>query len=157
MSPLESRAPGLVGAVLSNPDMSAGLIADGIHVHPQVLQIAWAANQTSQRFFLVSDAMAVAGTDQTSFQLGGRQITRDQNRLTLEDGTLAGADLDLTTAVRVLVQDVGVPLEQALAAATCGPGDLIKCPARLSPGVTHLTSVVRIATDLSGVEVLGNG
>jgi len=152
MSQLGSRAPGLVGAVLSNSKMSAGLIADGIHVHPATMQIIWAAKNAGEGVFLVSDAMAVAGTNQTEFFLEGRRITRSQNRLTLGDGTLAGADLDLTNAVRVLVQDVGVPLDQALAAATRVPGALINCDACLTPGATRLSSMIRIAADLSGIE-----
>lgn len=155
MSQLNSRTPGLVGAVLSDQTVSGGVIADGIHVHPATLATAWAANSEEGRFYLVSDAMAAAGTDQTAFHLDGRRITRKDGRLTLDDGTLAGADLDLTTAVRTLVTEVGVPLDQALAAATRVPGALINLPATLSPGSTLLSSVIRISSTLTDVEPLG--
>ncbi|WP_170400511.1 N-acetylglucosamine-6-phosphate deacetylase [Ruegeria arenilitoris] len=125
MSQLGSREPGLVGAALANGGLSAGLIADGIHVHPEVMRTAWAAKTAPGQVFLVSDAMAVAGTDQTSFELEGRRIGRTDGRLTLDDGTLAGADLDLTTAIHNLVTQVGVPLHEALAAATTYPASLI--------------------------------
>lgn len=151
MSQLGSRAPGLVGAVLSDRDVSAGLIADGIHVHPATMRVLWLSNGAPKRFFLVSDAMAVAGTDQSDFSLEGRRISRKDGRLTLDDGTLAGADLDLTTAVRVLSQDVGVSLDQALAAATKVPGAVINQSAKLTRRSTELSSVLRIPKGLDHV------
>jgi N-acetylglucosamine-6-phosphate deacetylase len=116
MSQLSARAPGLVGAALSLP-VHAGLIADGIHVAPEAIKVAMAA---SDRLFLVSDAMATAGTDNEEFTLNGRRILRRDGRLTLGDGTLAGADLTLPQAVAVMV-DLGTPVEVALAMATARP------------------------------------
>ena len=66
MSQLGNREPGLVGAVLASGKISAGLIADGIHVHPEAMRAAWAAKAGPGEIFLVSDAMAVAGTEETS-------------------------------------------------------------------------------------------
>jgi N-acetylglucosamine-6-phosphate deacetylase len=131
MSQLGAREPGLAGAALAG-GVPAGVIADGIHVAPETLRIALAANP--ERLFLVSDAMAVAGTDLTAFQLNGRQILRQNGRLTLEDGTLAGADLTLPHAVAVLVR-LGVRLETALAMASARPARLIGVDDRLG----HLT------------------
>ncbi len=145
MSQLGSRDPGLVGAALAEGKASAGLIADGVHVHPETIRAAWAAMAGPGRIFLVSDAMAVAGTDLTEFKLGGRLIKRRDGRLTLADNTLAGADLDLTTAVKVTTQDVGLPLETALQAATTAPANLIG----LKP-VLRLSEMQRIAANLSG-------
>jgi N-acetylglucosamine-6-phosphate deacetylase len=129
------------------------VIADGIHVHPQSLRAAWAAKTGPGKLFLVSDAMAVAGTDATEFALEGRVIRREGGRLTLQDGTLAGADLDLTTAVRVLTDTVGVPLAEALAAATSVPAGLIGRPGlgRLTPG-RKLHEVIRIGAALDRVD-----
>lgn len=154
MSQLDSREPGLVGAALANGGLSAGLIADAIHVHPAAMAAAWAAKQGPGKLFLVSDAMAVAGTEAREFQLEGRRISRRDGRLTLDDGTLAGADLDLTTAIRVLVRDMGVPLAEALAAATRVPAELIGQSAILSPGQTAEDAVIRIAADLVGAATL---
>lgn len=158
MSQMGSRTPGLVGAALTEGALSAGLIADGIHVHPATMRAAWRSKTGPGRLFLVSDAMAVAGTDQTEFRLGGRKILRRDGRLTLEDGTLAGADLDLTRAIHVLVADVGLPLEDALRAAITTPAELIGQDPRLAKGVTQLHDMIRIAPDLSGASpVLGPG
>ena len=128
MSQLGNREPGLVGAVLADGHVSCGLIADAVHVHPESMRAAWAAKTGPGRIFLVSDAMAVAGTDNTGFELGGRSIRRKDGILTLSDGTLAGADLDLTTALRTMVEQVGIPVEAALQAATSVPASLAGIP-----------------------------
>lgn len=122
MSQLTGREPGLVGAVLAS-NQFAGLIADGHHVAPETLKIACAARP--EGLFLVSDCMAVAGTDLQEFTLGGRRILRRGGRLTLEDGTLAGADLTMAEAVKTMVQRVGLPVERALAMATSIPAQVI--------------------------------
>ncbi len=116
MSQLGNREPGLVGAALTG-QVFAGLIADGIHVAPQTIRVAMAA---SDRLFLVSDAMASAGSDLTAFSVNGRRIFRRDGRLTLEDGTLAGADLTLPQALAVMIA-LGTAPEVALAMATARP------------------------------------
>lgn len=121
MSPLGHREPGLVGATLDHGAQHAGLIADGLHVHPVTIRAALAAKAGPGAVFLVTDAMSTLGSDITEFTLNGRQILRRDGRLTLSDGTLAGADLDMPTAVQVLVNDVGLPLDRALRMATSGP------------------------------------
>ncbi|MBE1290768.1 MAG: N-acetylglucosamine-6-phosphate deacetylase [Rhodobacteraceae bacterium] len=143
MSQLNSRAPGLVGATLGTGSVSAGVIADGVHVHPQSLRAAWDAKKGPCGLFLVTDAMAVAGSDITEFDLGGRRITRKNGVLTLADGTLAGADLDLTRAVQVMVENVGIPLIEALRAATSIPAALIG----LRYGQGGLPRMMRLSTD----------
>ncbi|MCV2869987.1 N-acetylglucosamine-6-phosphate deacetylase [Defluviimonas sp. WL0002] len=137
MSQLGSRNPGLVGAALDCGGLSAGLIADGIHAHPAVIRAALAAKRGPGQIFLVSDAMATAGSGIVRFTLNGRQILRNDGRLTLEDGTLAGADLDLAGALRVMTRDVGLPLDRALAMATSVPAGVAGLHDRcghLSPG-----------------------
>ena len=118
MSQMGHRAPGLVGAVLAG-EAQAGLIADGIHVHPAAIRAALAARRDG--IFLVTDCMAFAGTDLTEMQLNGRPIHRRDGRLTLADGTLAGADLRMDRAIGVLVEQVGIAPERALAMATSEP------------------------------------
>ncbi|MBO6867344.1 MAG: N-acetylglucosamine-6-phosphate deacetylase [Thalassococcus sp.] len=122
MSQLNSREPGLVGAALSSEQVTCGLIADLIHVHPVSLTAALRAK--GQGAFLVSDAMSPAGTDVESFDLMGRQVLRRNGQLTLTDGTLAGADLDLPTAVRNVV-GLGFDLANALSMVTSRPAKAI--------------------------------
>lgn len=111
MSGLHHRAPGLVGAALDRARV-IGLIADRHHVHPSAMRLALKARPGA--ICLVSDAMAVAGTGEDDLLLNGRRITRAAGRLTLADGTLAGADLTLWDAVQNLVSECGLPLEAAL-------------------------------------------
>ena len=125
MSQLASREPGLVGAALQTGSVSAGLIADGIHVHPASIRTALAAKTGPGGIFLVTDAMSTVGSDITEFQLNGRRVLRRSGRLTLEDGTLAGADLDFPTAIDVMVKQVGVALDAALSMVTSGPAGVL--------------------------------
>ena len=120
MSPLDHRTPGLAAAALLDARLMTGIIPDGIHVHPDMMRIALRA-MGGPRMFAVTDAMATIGTDMTSFELNGRQILRENGRLTLADGTLAGADIDMAACVKNLHELVGLPLEDALAMATSIP------------------------------------
>jgi N-acetylglucosamine-6-phosphate deacetylase len=122
---INGREPGTVGAALALGELSAGLIADGIHVHPASMSLALEAKCGPGKVFLVSDAMATAGSDIESFTLNSRAIHRSGNRLTLEDGTLAGAHLELATAVKNLVEMCGTSLETSLAMASEIPATLI--------------------------------
>lgn len=122
MSQLGNRAPGLVGATLCS-EVHAGIIADGVHVADEPLLIALQM-MAPDRLFLVSDAMAAAGSATESFPLNGRQVFRRGGRLTLADGTLAGADITLPQSVAHLV-GLGVPTERALAMASRIPADVI--------------------------------
>lgn len=125
MSQLGSREPGLVGAVLSNGIVNSGLIADAIHVHPAAIRAALAAKQGPAQVFLVTDAMSTVGSDITEFMLNGRRVLRQDGRLTLECGALAGADVDMPRSICILVDQVGIPLAQALAMATAYPADVL--------------------------------
>lgn len=131
MSQMAHRAPGLVGAVLAG-EAAAGIIADGIHVDPTALTVALRAR--AQGLYLVSDCMAVAGTDLDDFTLHGRKVLRRAGRLSLTDGTLAGADLRLDRAMQVIVA-AGAPPARALRMATSDPAGLIGSRlGRLEPG-----------------------
>ena len=129
MSQMGSRAPGLVGAALNTGDVSAGLIADDIHVHAASMRVALNAKQGTGDIFLVTDAMSTAGSDITQFELNGRTVLRNKGRLTLQDGTLAGADLDFAKAISVLLEKVGADRSHVLAMATSVPARLLAAPA----------------------------
>jgi len=145
MSQLGSRDPGLVGAALHSNVLHAGVIADGIHVHTANLEMIFRTKNNADSLFLVSDAMAVAGSDEQEFLLNDRRVVRENGRLSLEDGTLAGADLDLVTAIKMLTNDAGVPMETALRAATAVPAALINIPIQFTAGETELDSLIRIS------------
>lgn len=131
MSQIGNREPGLAGAAIETPTFSAGLIADGVHVDPATMQIALKAKNGPARIFLVTDAMATIGTDLKSFTLNGRTIRRENGRLTLEDGTLAGADLDMISAIRFMHEKIGYDLGEAIRMASLYPAESVKQDHRL--------------------------
>ncbi len=152
MSPLGHREPGMVGAALSSGAAYVGLIADGLHVDPDVMRIAIAGKRGDDLMLLVTDAMAVAGTEMTEFRLRGRRILRRDGRLMLEGGTLAGADCDMARCLRVLCDEVGLGLEAALRMATAVPAACIGLAGHrgcLTPGapadLVHLDADLRLA------------
>ena len=137
MSQLGHRAPGLVGAALDHGGLWAGLIADGIHVHPAALRAALRAKRGPGRLFLVSDAMSPVGTPGDRFTLSGHAVLRHDGALRFEDGTLAGADLTLDAAVRYAVRHLEVPLAEALRMASLYPAEFLRLDAergRIAPG-----------------------
>jgi N-acetylglucosamine-6-phosphate deacetylase len=125
MPPLSARAPGLAGAALDADDVWCGIIADLQHVVPSMLRVAFMA-KGAERLMLVTDAMPPTGTDMTSFDLSGRRITRSGGRLTTAEGTLAGADLDMASAVRNAVTTLGLPIEAALRMASLTPATFLR-------------------------------
>lgn len=124
MPPMMSREPGPVGAALHDPWLWASIIADLHHVSEPVLQITFNARGTDH-VMLVTDAMSTVGSDIESFTFQGRTILRRDGRLTTEDGTLAGSDLDMATAVRN-VRRLGIDLEKALAMASLNPARFLE-------------------------------
>lgn len=129
MSQIGNREPGLAGAAIDSGAFFAGLIADGIHVDPATIGIAVKAKRGPGRIFLVTDAMATIGTNMASFTLNGRMITRADGRLTLDDGTLAGADLDMISAVRFMHETIGLELGEALRMASLYPAQAMRVDA----------------------------
>jgi N-acetylglucosamine-6-phosphate deacetylase len=149
MPPLAGRDPGPVGAALAS-DGFAGVIADGHHVHPANLRLALRAKGAA-RLMLVTDAMASVGSDIPAFSLGGRTIRLANGRLTTEDGTLAGAHLDMASAVRNAVVLIGASIAEALHMASATPADFLGVSdrGRLVPGAVADAVAVR---DRGGVD-----
>jgi N-acetylglucosamine-6-phosphate deacetylase len=120
MSQLGNREPGVVGAALNDPHCWCGLIVDGRHVHDATLRIALRARPLD-RFMLVTDAMPSVGMTDKVFDLHGRRITVQDGVCMDEHGTLAGADLDMASAVRNAVDHLGLTLPQAAFMAAGAP------------------------------------
>lgn len=122
MRPLDSREPGPIAAALESPKAWYGLIADGIHVAPAMLRLAL---RGAGRPILVSDAMPPVGGSRSSFMLCGEAIIVSNGRCTKTDGTLAGAYLDMASAVRNCVRLLNVPLDEALRFASTHPAEFL--------------------------------
>lgn len=123
MSAWQGRSPGLVGAVFSRPDIYAGIIVDGHHVHYGSVGLAKTIKQ--DRLVLVSDATPPVGTTLESFVIGGQQVFYRNGKCISADGTLGGAALTLMEAVGNCVHQVGIPLAEALRMATLYPARAI--------------------------------
>lgn len=153
MSPLSNREPGIVGAALDDGRVYAGLIADGIHVDPGTIKVALRAKVSPGEIFLVTDAMQTIGTQLKSFELNGRAIHRSGGSLTLADGTLAGADIDMLASVKFAHEVIGLPLERSLAMASGIPAKAVRVDdtiGYLKPG--YLADFVVLSDRLDHVE-----
>ena len=138
MSQLGNREPGVVGAALDDPDCWCGLIVDGRHVHDATLKIALRARPLD-RFMLVTDAMPSVGMTEKVFDLHGRRITVQNGVCMDENGTLAGADLDMAAAVRNAVERLDLTLPQAAFMAAAAPAAFMGLDdrrGRIAPGMT---------------------
>jgi N-acetylglucosamine-6-phosphate deacetylase len=137
MPPLTGREPGPVGAALDDANSYCAVIVDLHHVSATSLRVAIAAKGW-RRMMLVSDAMPTVGTDDRSFTLNGQTITRTADDVLLNaSGTLAGAHLDMATAMRNTVTVLGLPLEAALHMASTAPAAFLGLGGelgRIAPG-----------------------
>jgi N-acetylglucosamine-6-phosphate deacetylase len=150
MRSLASREPGPIAAALEAPACSFGLIVDGIHVDPVMLRLAL---RGVGRPMLVTDAMPPVGGMRSSFTLYKENIVVRDGRCVRDDGTLAGAYLDMATALRNCVRLLGLGLEQALTLASSHPARFINLGSErgaLAPG--HRADMV--ALDPEQIEVL---
>lgn len=123
MPPLEHRMPNAPGAVLANRDWVAGLIPDGIHVHPALVKTIWNAKGT--RVNLVSDAMAALGMSPGTYRLHDFDCYVSETEARLANGTLAGSILPLDRAVRNFIAYTGCSFSDALATVTTTPAALL--------------------------------
>ena len=124
MPPLAHREPGLPGALLSDPRPAAGLIPDGIHTHPAIINLVWKLLGPA-RFSMVTDCMAALGMGPGRHLLGDFEVIVDATSARLSDGTLAGSILSVDQGLRNLISHTGCSLEDALATVTTTPARLL--------------------------------
>jgi len=124
MRPLDHRAPGILGEVLSNSNLSADIIADGIHVHPSVVRIFLAA-KGEERGVLITDAISAAGMPEGAYQLGGMDVEVRDGRVT-RGGSLAGSVLTLDRALRNVMEFGGWSLQKTVRLATKNPAAVVR-------------------------------
>ena len=123
MPPLDHREPGLAGAALADRRVTVGVIADGIHVHPTIVDLAWRI-AGADRFSIVTDAMAALGMPPGTYPLGGTEVVVD-DAARLRDGRLAGSVVGLDRGVRNVAAFTGASVEEVLAAVTRTPARLL--------------------------------
>ena len=128
MPPLGHREPGLIGALLDSDEIVAGIIPDGIHMHPAMVKLAWERKGTQLN--VVTDAMAALGMPPGDYQLNDFTVTVTETDARLSDGTLAGSVLDMETAVSNLIQFTNCTLSEAITSVTSTPANLLNLPHR---------------------------
>jgi N-acetylglucosamine-6-phosphate deacetylase len=123
MRPLDHRDPGILAEVLIDRQLTADIIADGIHVAPEVVQLFLQAKDV-ERAVLITDATAAAGMPDGTYQLGPIQVEVKDGRCTM-DGKLAGSVLTMDCAVRNVTRFAGWSLQHAVRAATMNPAQAV--------------------------------
>lgn len=119
MQPFGHRAPGLIGAAMDDPECMVELICDGYHIHPSAIRAAFRMFGP-ERVILISDSMRATGMENGTYELGGQEVTVKNRKAVLKDGTLAGSATNLYGCMCKAVE-FGIPLEQAIMAATANP------------------------------------
>ena len=119
MRPLDHRDPGILGEVLTNGQIGADIIADGIHVSPAIVKLFLQAKGV-ERAVLITDAMAATGMPDGRYQLGPIQVDVKDGKCTM-DGRLAGSTLTMDRAVRNVTEFANWSLRDAVQAATLNP------------------------------------
>lgn len=156
--PLAHRDPGFAGAVLSSPDVFTGLIADGVHVHPTMVSLAWKCKRG--RLILVTDGVSALGMPAGRYSVGGYEATVDYASVRLSDGTLAGSIITPEACVRNLVAWAGCTLAEATLAMSSAPAELLglHSKGRIATGadadLTVITPEGGVVATLVGGEVL---
>jgi N-acetylglucosamine-6-phosphate deacetylase len=123
MRPLDHRAPGILGEVLTNNQLSADVIADGIHVDPAVIDLLFRAKGI-ENFVLITDAISATGMPNGRYQLGTLEVELKDGRCT-RDGNLAGSALTMDRAIRNVMKFAGLDLQQAVRAASMNPAKAV--------------------------------
>lgn len=158
MAPFSHRAPGVVGAVADSPHVTAELICDGVHVHPAMIRAAFQM-LGYRRIVLISDSMRAAGMPDGEYTLGGQPIRVTGKKVALiSDGSLAGSVTNLMDCMRIVVKEMGIPLEQAVACATVNPAKRLGVYAQygsISPG--KKANLVLLDTELQVKAVIKDG
>lgn len=135
MPTLEHRAPGLAGALLTDPRVMVGVIPDGIHLHPGLVKLIW-HSRGQANVNIVTDAMAALGMPPGHYRLGDFDISVNEDSARLSDGRLAGSVVSLNVALRRFMAFTGCTASEAIATVTTAPAQILGLTdwGQVSPG-----------------------
>jgi len=120
MRGLHHREPGVVGAAFLRDELKAEIIADGIHVCSEMVKLAYHQKQ-SDGLILITDSMRAKCLKNGKYDLGGQEVTVEEGKAVLKDGTLAGSTLRLGHALKNMMAFTGCPLNEAIEMASANP------------------------------------
>ncbi|MEM9891337.1 MAG: N-acetylglucosamine-6-phosphate deacetylase [Actinomycetota bacterium] len=153
MAPIEGRRPGVLGAAIEADHVTIEVIADGLHVHPASIALLFAA--APDRIALVTDAMAATAAPPGRYLLGTVDVDVVEGRAVVAGTeTLAGSTLTPDRALRTVVNDCGIGLDQAIAALTVAPARAIGETTRPVLASGARAELVVLDADLSVAAVL---
>lgn len=124
MNPMHHRTPGPIPAAAESDSVTAEIIADGIHIHPSMVRLAFRLFG-DDRMVLVSDTLRAAGLEDGVYDLGGQDVTVKGYEARIDNGALAGSVSDLMRCLYVAVKEMGIPLLSATKAASANPARAI--------------------------------
>lgn len=135
--PFHHRVPGLVGAVLTENDINAELIADGQHLHQCTLKLL-ASVKGKSKLTLATDAICAAGMPDGAYRFNDHKVYLQKRKITLDNGLIAGSSLTMAEAVKNMAAMTGIPLYEAVLMASLNPARIIgieKCKGVLADGM----------------------
>jgi N-acetylglucosamine-6-phosphate deacetylase len=138
MRPFHHREAGIMVAALMKSELKVELIADGIHVHPTVMQLLYNI-KGGGGIILVTDAIRASGMPDGEYHFMDQKIIVKKKRAFLENNTLAGSTLTMEDAVRTMVIDVGVPITDAVRMASLNGAKVL--------GVEHKKGILAVGKD----------
>ncbi|GHI01487.1 N-acetylglucosamine-6-phosphate deacetylase [Neobacillus kokaensis] len=120
MRGLHHREPGVVGAAFLRDELKAEMIVDGVHVHPEMINLAY-QQKKSKGLLLITDSMRAKCLKNGTYDLGGQEVTVQNGKAVLEDGTLAGSILKLGQAVKNVLSYTGCTIHEVIEMASVNP------------------------------------
>ena len=121
MTGLDHRNPGVVGATMEQKEVFAELIADGVHVHPLMVRLAFTV-LGEDRVILISDSLRSTGMPDGLYDLGGQEVEKKGKHCRLtSNGALAGSVSNVYDCLRTAVKEMGIPLRKAVTATSLNP------------------------------------
>ena len=136
MKGIHHREPGTVGAVLTEENLFAEIIADCVHVHPAIVNLLVTAKGVD-KIILITDAMRAAGLQDGTYDLGGLKVMVKNDEARLESGNLAGSTLIMNRAVKNMIEKIGISIKESVRMASLNPAQLLgldKDRGSLTPG-----------------------
>lgn len=157
MPGLHHREPGPIAAAFEHDEVAAELIADGVHIHPAMVKVAFALFG-DDRIILISDTMRAAGLEDGDYDLGGQSVAVRGSTATLASGALAGSVTDLASCLKWAATEADIPLTSVVKAATANPARALGLEGEigsLAPG--YRADAVILDADLNVKQVVLRG
>ncbi|HZK55346.1 MAG TPA: N-acetylglucosamine-6-phosphate deacetylase [Desulfosporosinus sp.] len=157
MPGIHHRSPGLLTKALLDDTITLEIIADGVHIHPAVLELAL-KNKTPEQVCLISDGTRAVGMPEGDYELGGQKTVVRQGVVRLSDGTIAGSAYPLRQGLKMLVQKLHYPWPEAVRYVTSNPAKLLGIDHRVgSLEINKEATFIRLSADFDIKEVWLHG